>query len=463
MGGVVEGVMSRILFVDDDSDALLSLVRALKVHGLTAQVDAFSSIDRAEKYLLDNKPEVAVIDLCLTQEHGVESGFSLLKRILDFDFTCRVIVLTGHGSVEHGIRALKAGAANFLEKPADPQHLLALIRDGIKQAGLKRAYERLRLNQDISELNTIVGISQKIRKVREGISFAASTNQSVLITGETGTGKGLCAAVLHRLSARKERRLIRYQPNYGTADLVNSDLFGHKRGAFTGADKDRKGLLSEANGSTLFLDEVDELPLETQVALLGVLQDGSFRSIGCNQEERVDFRLISASNQDIRRCLAEKKLRSDFYHRIAHFRLELPALRERCEDILVLAQLFLEQLRNREQLNVTGIEDEAVSLLERYDWPGNVRELQAAVGSAAYRAQYDRRTEICVSDLSFGIGANAQIDFDFESQVSAYKTKLINDALLRNGGNQVHAARELRIDRSTLRRIMARAGVFDND
>lgn len=459
MDGPIENLKAHVLFVDDDSDVLLSLIRALKAQGLAAQVDAFGTAIRAEEYLSRNKPEVAVIDLSLTQREGVESGFSLLRRILELDAICRVIVLTGHGSVEHGVRALNAGAANFLEKPADINHLLALIQDGIRQATLRRSYEKLRSNRELSHLDSFVGMSRQTQEIRNAISFAASTNQSVLITGETGTGKGLCAAILHRLSVRSHGRLVRYQPNFSTADLVNSDLFGHRRGAFTGADQDRKGLLIEANGGTLFLDEIDELPLETQVALLGVLQERSFRPIGSNQEEQADFRLICASNQDMQKCLAEKRVRSDFYHRIAHLSIQLSPLRDRREDIPPLAQFFLEKLVEREQLNVTEIGQDALVILQNYDWPGNVRELQAAVESATYRAQFASRPDVSDADLCLGLNTKSLVEADFESQVLTFKLKLIKEALARNGGNQVHAARDLKLDRSTLRRILSRAGV----
>lgn len=447
---------ARVLFVDDDGDALLSLIRVLKASGLAAQVDAFGCAEKALQFVARKKPEVAVIDLCLSQQQGVESGFNLLHSLIELDSTCRVIVLTGHGSVEHGIRALNAGAASFLEKPASPSHLIALINDGIKQSSLRRAFELLRLQQETFWLDLIVGSSRPIVELKEALAFAAKINQPVLILGETGTGKGLSAAVLHRLSNRSDRRLIRYQPNFSTADLVNSDLFGHQRGAFTGAEQDRRGLLLEANGGTLFLDEIDELPHETQVALLGVLQEKRFRPLGSNREEPVDFRLVCASNQDIRQCLADKKVRKDFYHRIAHLTIELPALRHHLDDIPELADFFLRQLSEREQANPAVISPETIDRLKRYNWPGNIRELQAVVESAALRAQYGGRTVVVPADLRLGLEAASGDEADFESQVAVFKAKLVREALARRAGNQVQAARDLKIDRSTIKRILDR-------
>lgn len=448
--------LHNILLVDDEGEALVSLSRALKACGLTAKIHATSNPLKAVEILNQEYPQVCVVDLSLDPSEGVESGFRLIQEILDKSPTARVIVLTGHGSIEYGVRALQLGAANFLEKPADLHHLTALINDGIRQSELRRSYDQLKILKVDSVSNSFVGLSDLIIKVQEDIRYAASNNQSVLITGETGTGKGLSARTIHELSSRSNKPFVRYQPTFGSSDLVNSDLFGHIKGSFTGASEDRRGLLLEAQGGTLFLDEIDELPLETQVALLGVLQERKIRPLGSNKEIAVDFRLICAANQNIEKSLQTGKLRQDFYHRIAHFTINIPPLRERREDIDVLSERIAYILREREGGDVQGFEDEALKKLATHDWPGNVRELEAVVEGAIYRAQYEKRLMVSVRDIiiNLPISRDLELKGSFHELVHAYKLKLINEKLLETEGNQLRAAVELGLDRSTLRRLL---------
>lgn len=443
-----------VLLVDDENDALLSLSRALSSHEF--QVTGSTQVSKALELQRELKPAVAVVDLSLDATLGVQAGFNLITELLRQDPSCRVIVLTGHGSDEYGVKALSLGAANFLRKPAELSHLKALIEDGLTQSHLRREYTRL-LSESASPLQSwIVGESPAVKKLREELSYAAHNSQPVFLAGETGTGKGLCAWAIHQSSLRSAHNFVRYQPNFATSDLVHSELFGHLKGAFTGADSNRRGLLSEADQGTLFLDEVDELPSETQVCLLGVLQDRKFRALGSNREEQVDFRLICASNRDLREALETKKLRQDFYHRVAHFKIELPPLRLRLMDIDSLAHHFLNQLRVREQVNVFELSNDCVDRLQNYDWPGNVRELQAVVEGAAYRANFEQRAEIRAADLNFqGQSEVGCKEHSFHTQVQRYKHELVQKALQSCAGNQVKAAKELGLDRSVLRRIIA--------
>ncbi|MCB9029467.1 MAG: sigma-54-dependent Fis family transcriptional regulator [Deltaproteobacteria bacterium] len=445
----------NILLIDDDSDAILSLARALKAAGITHPIHIATNKEQGLSLQHEYSPQVIVQDLCIDEAIGPESGFELLRSILNHDSTCRVIVLTGYGTPELGVTCLKNGAASFLEKPPDISHLSALILDGIKQSDLRRNYEQL--SKDSVSLTNIIGESDAIKKLRKEIEYAASNDQPLLITGETGTGKGLCAQAIHKLSKRSKGKYVRYQPNFSTPDLVNSDLFGHKKGAFTGADADRSGLLVEADTGTLFLDEIDELPLETQVSLLGVLQEKSFRPLGSNGEIASDFRLICASNQDIDQCVSEKKVRQDFYHRIAHARIHIPALRERKQDIPLLAEFFLEKLRSAEKVSVISLENDAIAKLQAYNWPGNIRELQAIVEGGAYKAQFESRVSIIADDLMFTPKKlSADSEASFHDLVEDFKLTLIEEALARHDGNQVKAAIDLQMDRSTLRRIVSR-------
>jgi DNA-binding NtrC family response regulator len=398
---------------------------------------------------------VAVLDLCIDEKVGVESGFSLLKELLARDDSIRVIVVTGHGSTENGIRALSLGAASFLEKPVDPSHLAALVKDGVNQCDLRRHHRQLlRVNAKTTSA-LLIGSSAEIGRVREQLEFAASTAQPALILGETGTGKGLCARIIHELSGRKTARFIPYHPNFGGGDLVQSELFGHLKGSFTGAVEGRKGLIAEAHGGTLFLDEVDEIPPETQVRLLDVLQEKRFRAIGSNDFQSIDCRVVAATNRPVAELLQQGKLRQDLYHRIAHCLIEIPPLRARKNDIPELLRATLEALRNREGVNVFDIEEDATQAAVVYDWPGNVRELQAVLEGAAFRARFKGRTWITRDDLALGNSLpDAGSSGTFNDQVETFKRKLVQGALERAQGNQVQAAKELSLDRGTLRRIL---------
>ncbi len=456
---MVDSQTARLLLVDDDSDSSLSLSRGLKASGLEGEIRVAANGEKAIQLVREWDPHVAVIDLCLNPSEGVEGGFRLLSQLANHNSLCRVIVLTGNACIENGIRALNSGAASFLEKPVDIKHIHALLYELIKQSRLRREYELLKNKQDglgIAEL--VVGQSKAMDSVRQSLLYAASTTQAVLLTGETGTGKGLCALAIHRFGNRGSQRFVRYQPNFSSADLVNSDLFGHTKGAFTGAWEDRKGLISEAHQGTLFLDEIDELPLETQVTLLGVLQERKYRPMGCNKESEANFRLISASNQDIGECLESGRLRRDFYHRAAHQEIRIPPLRERMEDIEELSRFVLAKLRDREEVQVFDISHAATDMLMSFNWPGNVRQLESVVEGAAFRTQYHGRTCISEEDIEIPgqIKRTSSHKMSFNEQVQKFKLELINTSLAKNSGNQVKAAQELGLDRSTLRRILNR-------
>lgn len=450
---------ANILLVDDDGDLVQSLARALKVKLPQFAFQVATSTEKALQFVDAYHPLVIVQDLSLDEKGGAKSGLDLLYEIQTLDPTVRVIILTGHGSLEHGIKAIQAGAASFLEKPADIDHLSVLIEDCAKQTGLKRKLFQLS-KREAQDFQGILGESDAAKQIREAVSYAAQTSQAVLITGETGTGKGLVARAIHNLSPRSTNNFVRYQPNFGTADLVASELFGHIKGAFTGADYDRRGLITDADKGTLFLDEIDELPLPTQVTLLHVLQEKCFRAVGSNKVLSVDFRLISATNQDIERSINSAKLRADLFHRIGHFKIHLPPLRERISDIQAITKGVLNNLRERERVNIFDITTEALEFLQRYGWPGNVRELEAVIESAAYLAQFRNRSVIESSDLKLG-NAHSEIRIGgFNDQVEQFKATLINQALAKHAGNQVKAARELGIDRATVKRVITRVDVL---
>lgn len=451
-----------VLIIDDDGDLLHSLVRAvspliapLLACGTTRRDDALEMLERED-------PKAVVLDLCLDQRSGVESGFACLEEIRVQKPHARVILLTGHGSRAHGVRALALGAASFLEKPAEPAHLAALIRDAVSQAELRREHESLLKASGNAVLDQLGGSSAQAQALRERLQFVAATPQSVLLLGETGSGKGLCARVIHELSRQRERKFVHYQPNFGGGDIVQSELFGHVRGAFTGATEGRRGLVLEASRGSLFIDELDEVPPEVQVKLLDLLQERRIRPLGADSFQEVECRFIAATNRDIDECLSSGKIRRDLHHRIAQCVVRIPPLRERVADIPELSAVFLRRLRERDGLNVFDLSAEAVRELKARPWPGNVRELQAVIETAAYHAHFRQHRAVELSDIGAEGGtqllgaAASSAGLSFNGKVERFKAALIGEALERTGGNQVQAARMLGLDRGTLRRALSR-------
>ena len=438
--------------IDDDRDAVELLTLALLEN--LPDLAWRSAVTAEDAFILLKKesPDVVLLDLALNTR-GVDSGYELLGAIVSKYPGVRVIVLTGHSDIEYGIRAIANGAAHFITKPADLSHLIVLIKDALQQTVIRK--ELIRLNGIATE-KFLVGESEQAKKLRLELSFAASHNKPVLLVGETGTGKGVAARSIHLASNRKNFKLVRYQPNFASGDIVQSELFGHLKGAFTGALSKREGLVAEARGGTLFLDEIDELPQEIQITLLNVLQEQIYRSVGADKELKSDFRLIAATNQNLEFLLKNGKLRSDLYHRISFTTIELPPLRERIVDLRLLVDFFLNRLREQEELAVFSIEQLAYAQMQQYSWPGNIRELQTVVENAAYKAAFVGRAVILSEDLNINV-AQTNAAKNFNEKVEGYKRTLIQEALNAVDGNQLKAAELLQLDRSTLRRILDRS------
>lgn len=464
---------NSILLVDDDKDYTQSLKRALIVKGIKENILTASTPLESIKILKSKSPNVAIVDLELDSSKGVESGYSLLKQILDEDKTCKVIILTGHSSSEYGIKAIKFGASNFLKKPADINHLIVLIKDAIEQSLMLREYENLK--QDINQKNIenfIIGESDKIKQIRDEVLFLGQNNSPILIMGETGTGKGLIAKSIHLFGKYKDKQFVRYQPNYLSNDLTNSDFFGHKKGSFTGALEDKKGLLELSNNGTFFLDEVALLPIEIQIALLTTLQEHKIRRIGDTKEINVDFRLICATNEDINEAISDNRLRLDFYHRIAHSVIKLPPLRERKEDIKPLTLYFLNELSKKEDILIQDINKKALDKLKAHSFKGNIRELEAIIEVSAYKANFKNKRVIEEEDILFNENkilnnAKENISNDnlensilnddslsFKDKINKIKKSIIQNELKKYNDNQMQTAKALGIDRTTLIRIL---------
>jgi len=290
-----------------------------------------------------------------------------------------------------------------------------------------------------------------MKKVLGELKFAATTPQPVLLLGETGTGKGVFALALHQL-CRANKTFIRAQPSYGNFDLVQSELFGHEKGAFTGATSERKGVLEEADGGSIFLDEIDNLPAETQVMLLHSLQEGAFRRVGSLKERNSKFRLIAATNKNLSGF--KSSIRPDLFHRLSHHIITIPPLRERLEDIAQLSETFLQELCSREKISLSAISLSALAKLKKYNWPGNIRELRAVVEQAIYRAKFSGRLTVEPEDII--IGSEESASGNFRLKVDEFEQTLLIKALKEAKGNVSEAARILEVDRTQLKRMLKR-------
>ena len=461
-------VNNKVLLVDDDTLGLKALSKSIQ--RLNPKLEILTAQDKEEALnLIKETPKqisVSIVDLTLDPSIGPQSGLDLISDILKIDSSIRVIVLTSHEASEYGIQALHKGAASFIEKPANTEHLIALIKDCNSYVNLKRSYKELQKNSKAH--SKILGLNSKSEKMRETLEqalFASKNRLPILILGETGTGKGVLARQIHKESELKGR-FIRFQPNFTGADLIASELFGHEKGSFTGANLDRKGLIEEANKGTLFIDEVDMFPKETQVTLLNVLQEKTFRKVGSSNEKKSEFRLITASNIDRNELEKFDKLRQDFFHRVAHVVIQIPPLRERKEDIEALSYKFMQRLIDSENLNIQGINQDAISMLRNFSWPGNIRQLQAIIESATYKAAYRGKNFIDEQDIDIGKKSAEQKqdskESSFREKVKNYELNLINEALEKTNNNQSKAAELLKLDRSSFRRILSRK-VADSD
>jgi DNA-binding NtrC family response regulator len=455
----VNSERSIILLVDDDEKATEVLTRALQRRDKALSILNAKNREQALSYISKECIDAVVVDLSLDPARGPESGLELISEILSNDPAIRILVLTGHGADDYGIEAVQRGAGSFIEKPADSDHLHALLVDAVRCTKIKRGYLRLQYTpENLSRLTGLESRNSAMVNVIEQVAYAASNKQAVLLIGETGTGKGVLARAIHSASQRHAEPFIRFQTSFGSADLVASELFGHQRGSFTGASADRRGLLEEAHRGTLFLDEVDQLPQETQVLLLNTLQEKVFRRVGSNKEIKSDFRLITASNRPMDQLLGENGLREDFYHRIAHSKIVIPPLRDRREDIEPLSRGFIERLASNENLPVRDISQEAISRLTGHAWPGNIRELQACVEGAVYSANYNGRKTLTEADLRLSSEKRETsiAPLCFRERVNSFEFQLVQDALRRCDNNQSKAAQLLQMDRTSLRRILSR-------
>jgi DNA-binding NtrC family response regulator len=379
-----ESVSERVLIVEDDPSTRSGLAELVQAWGF--QTDEASDGEEGLRKVTSFRPAIIVSDLVMPRMGGHELLRTLKDQLSDLTF----ILLTAQGTIESAVEAIKDGAYDYLSKPVDPQRLRILLQKAVERQETLREVRLLRRQlREQGSFGRIVGNSPGIRSLYRVIEQAAPTAASVLIWGESGTGKELVAQTIHELSPRASFPFVAINCAAIPETLLESEIFGHEKGAFTGAHDRRTGVFELAHRGTLFLDEIAEMMPATQVKLLRVLQERTFRRLGGRQEQSVDVRVIAATNRDPSEAVRDGKLREDLFYRLNVFTIDLPPLRERRADIPLLVQTFLNEFNTRNNKSVRAVDQEAMYLLERYGWPGNIRELRNVIERATILAEGD--------------------------------------------------------------------------
>jgi DNA-binding NtrC family response regulator len=450
-----ENAVTRILVIDDEpsvTDALSFVLTDLGHH-----VDAAKSGAEAKELLKGSPYDLVFTDLRLPDASGIE----LLSLIKGDTPNTEVILMTAHGSVDITIEAIKLGAFYYIEKPFTPQQVAALIERALQFEAIKRENRSLKtvLMGDGDDFG-IIGRHPKMRQIHNIIRTAAPSDASVLIEGESGTGKELIAAAFHFQSPRAKFPLTRINCAAIPHELIESELFGYRKGAFTGADRDKRGLIEATAGGTLLLDEIAEMPIHLQTKLLRVLQERKLRRLGDEREISVDFRLVSSTNRDTAQMIKDGALRKDLYFRISTIKVRPPPLRERLDDIPLLANRFLQHYSEKYKKRIREISTEAFASLMRYEWPGNVRELESVIEHAVLFANDDT---LMPEDLPEQLH-NAEPS-EFRCVIPPYFTmedierEAIAQTLERTGGNIKRTAEILNYHRPRLYRKIKSFGL----
>jgi DNA-binding NtrC family response regulator len=447
----------RILIADDQRDVLEALRLLLKGEGLESETAASPAgvLAALEKRDFD----AVLIDLNYTRDTtSGQEGLDLLARVRELDANLPVIVMTAWGTVDLAVEAMRRGARDFVQKPWENARLLATLRTQIALGRALRRGQRLEAENRMLRQETdpsIIAESPVMEPVLAMIARVGPSDANVLIIGENGTGKGVVARALHAASGRASRPLVTLNAGGISEGVFESELFGHVKGAFTDARADRVGRFELADGGTLFLDEISNVPASQQGKLLRVLETGEFERLGSSRTRKVDVRILSATNADLRGEVAAGRFRQDLLFRLNTIEIRVPPLRERREDIVLLAQTFLGSHARRYRKSVSGFEPAAIKALLDHPWPGNVRELDHAVERAVLMAAGDR---VRPGDLGLAQGSDGGAPPLEEMSLEEVEGVLVRKALARYGGNVSQAARALGLSRSALYRRMEKLG-----
>ncbi len=451
--------MPQILVVDDEPGVQESLRMLLKGEG---DVRVAGDVDSAVRTLGSAPPDLVLLDLVMPGRSGLE----LLSELSERGLRAPVIVLTATNTVSAAVEAMKRGAADFVTKPFELEALRIKVRNLLEKHDLEREVERLRDEvEERQQLCGLVGRSDAMRAIFRTVERIAQAEATVLVTGESGTGKELVARAIHELSNRSDGPFVAVNCGAIPRELIESELFGHEKGAFTGATERRIGRIESADGGTLFLDEIGELDPAVQVKLLRALQERTFERVGSSQSTSVDVRIVTATNRDLAKEVAEGHFREDLYYRVNVVPVALPPLRERREDIRLLAETFVQRAQPEKRLTRA-----ALAALEGYAWPGNVRELQNAIEHGLALCEGDT---IEPGDLPISIGRTGQAEAlreqwrqgerSFDETVTRFETEILREALENHHWNQTRTASSLGITRRVLKIKMDKLGIEGPD
>ena len=440
--------MGTILVVEDQKSARAALVSALAKDGhklLEAQTGK-----EGLQSALENEPDIVITDIRMPEMDGMEFLAALKERLPQTE----VILITAYGNVELAVEAMKRGAYDFMEKPIDLVKLRVLVHKALEKHAL--IVENIALRESLRQkyrFDNIVGTSQKMSEIYQIVTQVAPTNATVLITGESGTGKELIANAIHYNSPRKGKPFVKLNCASLSETLLESELFGHEKGAFTGAISRRKGRFEIADEGTLFLDEIGGVSLAVQVKLLRVLQEREFERVGGNETIKVDVRLVTATNKDLKKAVEEGAFREDLFYRIHVVTIDVPPLRERKEDIPLLVNHFVSKFAAENNKDVKGVTEEALALLTSYDYPGNVRELENSIESAVVMATVNLiDASLLPPGIRTAVPVRESVVLPIGSTLTEVEKRLIGETLRFTRGNKVQAAKVLGIGTRTLYR-----------
>ena len=440
----------HILVIDDEASLrhMLSILLKKEGYQVTTVAGAEEGLEASQSGSFD-------IALCDVRMKGMD-GFEFLRRLQDLPSAPTVVMMSAYGSMETAIQCMKLGAYDYISKPFNNDEIVLTLRKIEERTALLQ--ENRRLHQVVSDGQFSGGgltpRSEQMRKVLETAAKVAVYRTTILITGESGTGKEVLARTLHAQSTRADKPFVAVNCGAIPEELLESELFGHMRGAFTGAVQDKRGLFQEADSGTLFLDEIAELPVNLQVKLLRVLQENEVRRVGSNRQEAIDVRVVAATNQNIETAVKEGRFREDLYYRLNVVNLHIPPLRERQEDIAAFSELFLARHGKKTGKTIRGVSPAAMRILESYRWPGNVRELENCMERAVVLAEGE---QITPEDLPENLLPHAlqepwldRNELSIKKATEAIEKTLILRALEKTGGNRTHAAKLLELSHRAL-------------
>ncbi len=454
--------MSRahnILVVDDERNVRATLKSVLEDEGYG--VRTVSSGEEAIKAAKRFHPDLILLDIWLP---GID-GLEVLEKLADTDNNSVVVMISGHGSVESAVRATKLGAFDFIEKPLSLDRVLLVVANGLKQKVLQD--ENRRLRAEVSERWTMIGESDAIVALRKQINRAAPTNGRVLIFGENGTGKELVAHCIHALSQRSSKSFVEINCAAIPDELIESELFGHVEGAFTGAVSDKQGKLDLADGGTLFLDEIGDMSLRTQSKVLRALQEQTFQPVGSTDDHSVDVRIIAATNKDLQEEIKSGRFREDLYYRINVIPFHVPSLRERRDDVPLLAEHFMKGAAAEYGAGLKKLSESAVARLTAYRWPGNVRQLknvcERLMVMVADETIHEADLEPAIDAFGLSDERDSSGDLELREARDLFERRFILTKLREHAGNVKQTAMALNIERSHLYRKMKSYGIEPGD